>query len=101
MPVQIQTKKNKNECDLIVSWLEKIVWWTQQDVFEQQHVSFNLLQISVLKAKLNESLGMPAGKQKLQYEVCSLVLYFFLCWFTLFVELLLYHLIVLVFPLLK
>lgn len=24
--------------------------------------------ISVLKAKLNESLGMPAGKQKLQYE---------------------------------
>ncbi|KAL8625577.1 splicing factor 3a, subunit 1 [Nucella lapillus] len=24
--------------------------------------------VSVLKAKLNESLGMPAGKQKLQYE---------------------------------
>jgi len=29
----------------------------------------NVFQISVMKAKLNESLGIPAGKQKLQYEV--------------------------------
>ena len=28
-------------------------------------------QISVLKAKLNEALSMPAGKQKLQYEVSA------------------------------
>lgn len=36
-----------------------------------QTLSFNLPltdSISVMKAKLNESLGIPAGKQKLQYE---------------------------------
>lgn len=28
-----------------------------------------MFQISVLKAKINEDVGLPAGKQKLQYEV--------------------------------
>ena len=26
--------------------------------------------VSVIKAKIHEALGMPAGKQKLQFEVC-------------------------------
>lgn len=29
----------------------------------------NLPQVSVLKAKINESVGLPGGKQKLQYDV--------------------------------
>ena len=33
------------------------------------------LQVSVLKAKINEEVGLPAGKQKLQYEVISTSLY--------------------------
>ncbi len=32
-----------------------------------------VLQVSVIKAKLHEALGMPAGKQKLQYDVSNKV----------------------------
>ena len=29
-----------------------------------------LIQVSVIKAKINEMISMPVGKQKLQFEVC-------------------------------
>ena len=32
-------------------------------------IIYNLPQVSVLKAKINESVGLPGGKQKLQYDV--------------------------------
>ena len=35
------------------------------------NVSLRVNQVSVIKAKLHEELGMPAGKQKLQHEVCA------------------------------
>ena len=31
------------------------------------------LKVSVIKAKLHEEIGMPAGKQKLQLEVSALI----------------------------
>lgn len=30
---------------------------------------FHVPQVSVIKVKIHEATGMPAGKQKLQYEV--------------------------------
>ena len=34
--------------------------------------SHDCLQVSVIKAKIHESLGMPAGKQKLQLDVSKI-----------------------------
>ena len=36
------------------------------------NVSYDCLQVSVIKAKIHESLGMPAGKQKLQLDVSKI-----------------------------
>lgn len=34
------------------------------------------LQVSVLKAKINEAVGLPGGKQKLQYDVSNSVIFY-------------------------
>jgi len=39
------------------------------------HDEFIFLKVSVIKAKVHEATGMPAGKQKLQLDVSAVVLF--------------------------
>lgn len=39
------------------------------DLTKGMHDLSLVLQVSVIKVKIHEATGMPAGKQKLQYEV--------------------------------
>ncbi|XP_059145516.1 splicing factor 3A subunit 1-like [Physella acuta] len=65
--VFLQTHKGNVKIQVIVPTVQDKPEWN----LKGQKLEFNLPltdSVSVLKAKLNEALGIPAGKQKLQFE---------------------------------
>lgn len=54
-----------SKCCLIVS----IFLWSVHLLHSYNYANVISLQVSVIKVKIHEATGMPAGKQKLQYEV--------------------------------